>query len=280
MRVIFTVVVAFLTGAAHANTSSIMATEAVGGGGGDTAALPPPTRLALGHVRGGAVDRMHVAVVNTQDGPHVRWTLQVSTRSQTPREIIVALGVSRDVAIQGFHLSITGQPSFAAVAVSRSHARVSYEAMTRHIDDAGLPEDPGLLEIVATDGATDTLQLRVSPVSRDAPGTVVIDLAIPGGNQLIVDPGPRAITVELEDSTDRATWNRAAKPRAWPVRTTRMDGPGPAAILTRATSLVAGPWIAPDPSEPRFYGRYQVVPPVELSARVDLSRPRDQHPAD
>lgn len=252
MRNLVAVVVALVTGVAHADVSTVIATESFGGGESVAAS---PTRLAIGHVRRGDIDRTHVRVVDTEDGPHLRWTLQVSSPARSSTEVIVPLVVPRHVAIVGFELAITGQPAFEAIAVTRSHARAHYETLTRQVDD------PALLEIVASGDTSDTLQLRVFPIARGAPGTVVIDMAIPGGNQLIVDPGPRAIAVGIEDSSRSATWNASVRLRTWPVHSSRGDKPV-TAVLTRATSLVAGPWIQVEAPVRGLYAREQFVPTV------------------
>jgi hypothetical protein len=259
MRTLIPIVLAMITGVADAKTSSStqistqIATEP-----------PPPTRLALGQARGGSVDRVHVAIVKDADGPHLRWTLDVSTRSRTPIEVLVPLEVSRDAAIRGFDLAIVGQPEFQAVTMSRGTARLLYKTLTTKPE---VIQDPALLEIVSTDGKTDVLQLRMFPIARNAPGSIVIDMAIPGGNELTIDPGSTAVAIEIDDG-----WKRSKTPRSWPVQAVRLDSEALAPTLTPAVSLVAGPWIASDQSARIAYWRDGAVPEVRLSDRVASAR--------
>jgi hypothetical protein len=273
MRTLIPVLLMLIAGVAHADTpiSTIIATDSSGGGALENAPSPS-TRLALGQARGGSVDRMHVAIVKGDDGPHLRWTLDVSTRSREPIEVLVPLEVSRDVAIMGFDLAITGQPEFQAVTMSRGAARLLYKTLTTKQELLEDPTDPALLEIVSTDGKTDQLQLRMFPIARDAPGSIVIDMAIPGGNELNLVPGSSAVALEIEDGSNTESWKRSKTPRSWPVRAVRLELETTAPTLTRAVSLVAGPWIASDQTAQIAYWRSSPVPEVRLSDRVAAAR--------
>ncbi len=247
---------------AHANTSAILPPAAPGGGGEVAAppATPTSTQLSIGRARGGRVDRSRVELVESETGPRLRWTIAVSTRSTDRTEVLVPLEVSRDVSVQGFVLRIKGMRELQAVAATRSLARHAFDDVTKRPEE---PEDPGLLSIVASDRRHDVLQLRVFPITRATPATIEIDLAIPGGNELVVTSEDRNLPIAIVDASAPTMSTHGASPRRWLVPAGDPDAPRPAPALTRARSLVALPWWIPERElePPVIYSRHtQYIP--------------------
>jgi hypothetical protein len=141
-----------------------------------------PSRISLGTPKDGSITGLAITARNHPGHIHVTVWMELSTRSKTPVEVTVPLGVSRAISVTGLVLGTeVGSVEDAGVARNR------YENTVRAIRDPALLEQKG-----------DRLALRVFPLTRETTSTVKIELALPYGAPLVIATGNRSVKASLD----------------------------------------------------------------------------------
>jgi hypothetical protein len=121
--------------------------------------------IAASGAEASASSRSHGDLERIDNG-HATLTFVFKSSSKDAREVIEAIELPVGMSATGLRISIEGSEAASAIAFAPKNGRDVYEGIVAQI------KDPALLEYTGPNRAT----LRVFPVRRGAPATVVIEL--------------------------------------------------------------------------------------------------------
>lgn len=183
--VVVTITIAAVTIGGSAQAESHMASRARASGAREPDPPPSPT-LRLGELarRGVRIDRVGLTARSSATTTSVTLTIALSTRWQTAREAVLPIELPAGAAAVGVAL-VRGDARVIGAPTPAERARPCYEAIV----EQGF--DPALVD----QDLRGDLVVHVFPVDPDESVVVELDLELPAGPTIALDPGSRTIAV-------------------------------------------------------------------------------------